>query len=175
VLYELLSKSYYIEEKALYPVDTFQLLARAHESSDPGRRHSESKLVFQSINRYSFSIDKDFYHAIINKQDLKDTLMYHGIQFIPFTTKEYADNYKESKSPTYIKVFQLQIGDTKYIDVDYANKLAKAKLKRDIVIPPVFILFFGVLLIEKINWTTIKIIAWAIAFSATVITLLILL
>ena len=180
-LYQLVAKTYYVDEAKLYKVDTFHLLNRAYEQSDnsgDGRRSSKRELVFQSTNRYSFAIDKNVFEAIIDKKKLEDTLMYHDLKFIVYTNKEYFDQYKKANKPTFIRVYQIQIGDTKYIDISKMNELSKGDVLRGAIISPVFIFFFGFLLYKENQsqnwWTKGRIIIWCIALILTTIGLLLL-
>lgn len=168
--YELFSKSYYVEETKLYKTDTFHLFTRAFESSDlGGRGSSKPKLVFESANKYSFVIDGNFYAAITDRKKLEDTLMYHDTKFTVFTDKKNYDEYKKSKKPIFIKVYQIQIGDTKYIDIQKLNKISKENLLGGVVIPLIIIMFVLFLVGKKIEWyTSLKIILWGIALILTI-------
>lgn len=175
-VYQLLSKSYYIEEAKLYKVDTFHLLNKAYKESDyDGRFHSQPKLVFESINRYPFAIDRNIFRAITNEKKLKDTLMYFGIKFVVYTNKEYFDKYKIAKRPIFIRAYQIQIGDTKYIDISKMNKLSRGDILRNVIVLPAFILFFVFLISKNIDWwTKQRVVIWCITFLATIIGLLLL-
>lgn len=173
-LYQLLSKSYYIEEANLYQVDTFRLLNRAYEESDfNGRYYRRRKLVFESLNGYSFTIDKNFFRAISDKKKLEDTLMYSGLKFTVYSDKEYYDKYKVNKRPIFIKVYQIQIGDRKYVDISKMNKLSKGDSLREVIVWPAFILLFGFLISKNIGWwTKRRVIIWCVIFLTTMIGLL---
>lgn len=174
-LYQLVAKTYYVDESKLHKVDTFHLLNRAYQESDyhDGRRQYP-KLVFQSTNGYSFAIDKDIFQAINDKKRLEDTLIYHDLKFTVFTDEEYFHKYQKYNHPIFIRVYQIQIGDTKYIDIQKMNEIAKGNIKRDVLIPPAFIIFFGLLLYKENWWTKRGIIIWSIAFILTTIGLLLL-
>ena len=150
-LYQLLSKSYYVDQSRLYKIDTFHLLNRAYQQSDnSGGRSSNSKLIFESTNRYSFVIDKSFFYAITDRKKLEDTLMYHDLKFTVFSDKKTFDEYKDSKSPILIRVYQIQIGDTKYIDVSNINSIINGE-KIGLVIFPPAVIFVMFLLIKKFS------------------------
>lgn len=168
--YELFAKSYYVEETKLYKTDTFHLFTRAFRSSDlGGRGSSKPKLVFESINKYSFDISGNIYTAITDLEKLEDTLMFHDTKFIVFTDKENYDKYRKSKEPIFIKVYQIQIGDTKYIDIKKLNKISKENLLGGMVIPLIIIIFLLFIIGRKIEWyTTWKIILWGIALILTI-------
>jgi hypothetical protein len=179
--YHLVAKTYYVDESKLYKVDTFHLLDRAYEQSDNsggGRLSSKTKLVFESTNRYSFAIDDNIFQAIIDPKKLEDTLQYHDLKFTVYTTKGFFEKYKTTNSPIFIKVYQIQIGETKYIDISKLNKLSKGGALRGTIIPPVFIFFFGFLLYKTNQsqswWTKRRIIIWGITFILTLIGLLLL-
>lgn len=176
--YQFLSKSYYIDENNLYQVDTFYLYTRAFESSYGGGgklSSAKSKLTFEDFNRNSFTIAGNIFEAITDKQKLEDTLMYHDLKFTVFTDKENYDEYKRGKKPDFIKVYQIQIGDTKYIDIAKMNKISKGELMRGIILPPAFIFFMVILPFKEDNdWPKWKIVVWCIAFFLTTILLLML-
>ncbi len=117
--YELLTKSYYINESSLCRVDTFHLLSKAYDqpTTNSDWHSDESELVFKSTNGYSFAIDSGIYNAINDKEKLKDTLMYHDTKFTVFSDTASCREYRESKTPIFLRVYQLQIGSRKYIDV----------------------------------------------------------
>ena len=176
--YQLVAKTYYVDESKLYKVDTFHLLNRAYEQSDnygSGRRSSKPELIFESTNRYSFAIDKNIFQAIVDKEKLEDTLMYHDLKFTVYTDREYFDKFKKTNSPIFIRVYQIQIGNTKYIDISKMNKLSKGDTLRGVIIPPAFIFFFGFLIFKKPEWwTNRRIVIWCICFFVSIIGLLIL-
>ncbi|HEY2726534.1 MAG TPA: hypothetical protein VGI61_05145 [Parafilimonas sp.] len=91
-------------------------------------------MEFQSKNNYFFSIEANIFLSIINKQQLEDTLMYDDIAFIPYTNKKYFDKYKSVKYPIYIKVYQIQIGNTKYINIENVNCLNKNGLLLKVIL-----------------------------------------
>ena len=176
-LYQFVAKTYYVDESKLHKVDTFHLLNRAYQQSDyyGGKTsHSYPKLVFQSTSGYSFAIDKDIFQAINDKKKLEDTLMYHDLKFTVFTDKEYFDKYKKYNYPIFIRVYQIQIGDTKYIDIQKMNEITKGNIKRGVLIPPAFILFLGLFFYKTNWWTKQRIIIWCVAFILTIIGLLLL-
>jgi hypothetical protein len=134
-LYRLTSNAYYIDETKLYKLDTFHLLNRAYETSKSrGRGSSREQLKFQSKDGYSFSIEANVFLSVINKQQLNDTLMYDDIAFIPYTNKKYFDKYISIKYAIYIKVYQIQIGNTKYINIENVNSLNKRSLLIKIIL-----------------------------------------
>ena len=179
-LYQFVTKSYYVDETKLYQVDTFHLLNRGYIQTNPNgkTRYGSPELVFKSINGYSFAIKNDVFESIIDKQELQDTLMYNDLKFTVFSDKKTFQKYNESKKPIFIKLYQLQIGSKKYIDISKLNAISKGEMKRAVLIPPVFILFLAFLLFKQNAnenwWTKRKIIILCIAFIVTIISLLIL-
>lgn len=181
-LYQLVAKTYYVDESKLYKVDTFHLLNRAYEQSDnSGGRfsHSYLKLVFESTNGYSFAIDKHIFEAVNNIKESEDTMMYHDLKFTVFTDKKSFESYKKSTYPIFIRAYQIQIGDIKYVDIQKMNEITKGYIKRGVLIPPTFIFFFGFLLYKQNQnddwWTKRRIIIiWCVAFMLTTIGLLLL-
>lgn len=129
-LYQLVSKSYDLDESQLYKIDTFHLLDRAYIQPDNSEaaKTPGSQIVFQSTNRYGFSIGGYFYRSIKDRNKLLDTLMYHDTKFTVFSEKEVYEEYQRSKNPIFIPVYQIQIGETRYIDISKRNNWMKHKL-----------------------------------------------
>ena len=174
--YALLTKSYYVDESSLCFVDTFHLQSRAyHQSIGGGGRggSNESKLVFQSTNGYSFSIDKELYDAIKDEKKLEDTFMYHDTKFTVFSTAAFCKKYKESDKPIFIRVYQLRIGNENYIDVSKISEYAKWNNKKLLVLTMFFVPFFTLLLYkEQKNLrkkTKQQIIIWLICLPVTLL------
>lgn len=175
-IFHLFAKTYYFDESQLYKVDTFHLLGKAHQDSDNtgGRGPYKPKLVFKSTNGYSFSIDKNIYNAIVDREKLEDTLMYHDLKFTIYSSQEYFDIYQKTVKPIYIRVFQIQVGDTKYIDIARFNEIRKSGTLLGVFAPPLIILFIGFLIYKEIHrpgWcTTLRLIIWFFSFLfATII------
>jgi hypothetical protein len=177
-IYQLLSKSYYVDESKLYKVDTFHLYNRAYQQSDYGGgkfSHYYPKLVFESTNGYSFAIDKYIFEAVTDKKKLEDALMYDGLKFTAFTDKENFDKFRKYSYPVFIRVYQIQIGDTKYVDIQRMNEITKGNIKRGVIIPPAFILFLAFQVLKNPDWwTKQKVIIWCIVFFTTITGLLLL-
>ena len=153
--YQLFSKSYYVEEDHLHRVGTFQLLNRAHEQLEfYGRSNSyrHKKLVFQSKDYYSFAIDRHIFQAIIDEKELKDTLMYAGLPFTVYTDKESFDQYKKAMEPIYVRVFQIEIGGKKYIDISKMNDLSGRSILSGVIFWPAVIFSFWFALSNKISY-----------------------
>ena len=162
-VYKLVSKTYFIDENKLHKLDTFHLYNRAYITSDGAGRNDRRQLQiqFQSTNGYSFSISKNVYKAIINKQQLEkmlliddnnfvaNTTLYHDVTFIPYTTKEYFEQYKTTGYPVFIEVYQLQMDNKKYIDINTANGLEKAELKKQALRPAVIAVVISLVIIIK--------------------------
>ncbi|WP_153796267.1 hypothetical protein [Foetidibacter luteolus] len=178
--YQLIAGTYYVEETKLYKIDTFHLLGRAFEQSGNSGNvrytSSRPKLVFESVNRYSFVIDRNLFQAITDRKKLEDTLMYHGLKFTVYSDAEDFEEYKKSISPISIRVYQLQIGDMRYIDFTKFNMLTRRDAMKGAIIPPAFILFFGVFLYkqnkDKNYWNKRRILLWCLGFIVTIISLL---
>lgn len=174
-LYQFLSKSNDVEEDQLYRLGSFQLLNRAHKQSDrTGRYSSSHKLVFQSKNFYSFVIDENIFRATIHKKELIDTMMYAGLQFTVYTNKEYFDKYKSAKEPIYIRVFQIEIGDKKYIDIAELNRLSRSNTLMQLIFWPSAILSLWFALSNKIRMSTkqrivILCVAWLAIFIGLIL------
>jgi len=157
-LYSLINKAYFIDENKLYKLNTFHLYDRAYQTSYGGGkkygggRKYESQLQFQSTDGYSFAIQGNFFESVQNRKQLKDALLcddnafvpnttlHHDITFIPYTSKQYYEEYKSTPYPVFIKVYQIQIGDKKYIDINEANARNKSSLVRHTIVPVIFLL-----------------------------------
>jgi hypothetical protein len=145
-VYALIAKTYYVNEADLHRIDTFHLFGRAHEETKHvGKYSSKSYLAFESTNGYSFSIADNAFLAIKDKQKLEDTLMYHNIKFTVFSNRENYNNYRNNKKPMLLEVYQMQIGDTKYIDNSFLNKLLKGDKLLVVLCTPLAVIFLGVL------------------------------
>lgn len=169
-IFDLFSKSYYFDESQLYKIDTFHLSGRAHKDDDKtgSRGPYQPKLVFKSTNGYSFSIDKNIYKAIVNREKLEDTLLYHDLKFSIYSSREYFNKYHKTDKPIYIRVYQIQVGDTKYIDIARFNEIRKSGTLLGVFAPPLIILFIGFLIHKEMHrpgWcTTLRLIIWFFAF-----------
>lgn len=174
-LYQFLSKSYYVDEDQLHRVGTFQLLNRAHEQSEyNGRGTSKPMLIFQSKDYYSFAIDRHIFRAIINEKELKDTLMYAGVPFTVYTNEEYFNKYKNSKDPIYIRVYQIEIGGKKYIDISKMNHFTRRSILSEVIFWPFIILSFWFALSNNIRYSTnrkiiILCVAWVVIFTGVLL------
>ncbi len=176
-VYELIAKTYYVDEAGLYRIETFHLSGSAHEETkNAGRYSSKSYLAFESTNGYSFSIADNVFLAIKNKQKLEDTLSYHDIKFTVFSNRENYNNYRSHKEPIFLEVYQVQIGNTKYIDVSLLNKLLKGDRLLIMFYTPLTIIFFGVLLYKTGGnnpWTIRKVNLFAVCCFLVFILILI--
>ena len=175
-LYELLSKSYKVEENHLYRVGTFQLLNRAHEQPDGYGRGSagKTKLVFQSTNYYSFTIDKNTFPAITDVKKLKDTLMYAGLNVTVYTDTKNFERYQSAIEPTSLKVFQIEIGGKKYIDISKMNRRTRSRVLSELIFWPFIILSFWFALTNKISYSAkwkmiILCVAWVVIFTVVIL------
>ena len=175
-LYELLSKSYKVEENHLYRVGTFQLLNRAHQQSDRYGRGStgKKKLIFQSTNYYSFTIDKNTFPAITDVKKLKDTLMYAGLNVTVYTDTKNFERYQSAIEPTSLKVFQIEIGGKKYIDISKMNRRTRSRVLSELIFWPFIILSFWFALTNKIRYSSkwkmiILCIAWVMIFIVVIL------
>jgi hypothetical protein len=104
--------------------------------------------------------------------------MNDDLKFTVYTNKENFKKFKTYSYPIFIRIYQIQIGNTKYVDIKKMNEITKGSIKRDVLIPPAFIFFFAFLLYKQNQnddwWTKKRIIIWCIAFVLTVIGLLLL-
>lgn len=156
-VYRLASKAYIIDENKLCKLDTFRLYNRAYITSD-GRYRQKDKLRFYAINGYSFSIIGNVFESITNKQQLKNILLYdddnfmanttlnRDVAFIVYTKRKEFEKYNSTAYPTSIAVYQIQIGNTKYIDISKLNNLNQSSLKTN-VIPPAFLAAIVILIV----------------------------
>jgi hypothetical protein len=165
--YALFSKSYLVEESSLFKIDTFHLYTRAFTTSDGAGRNSKLKLTFESTNGYWFAIGGNFYEAIINRQKLEDTLMYHDLKFTIYSNKEVYRKYITSKVPIFVPVYQIQVGESEYINLAAMNIIARRKLLEGVIIPPAVVLFILFALYSKTSWTDRRRLLFAIVFILT--------
>ena len=175
-LYQLHSKSYYVEEENLYRVGTFQLLNRAHQQSDRYGRGSsgKNKLVFQSTNYYSFTIDKNTFPAITDVKKLKDTMMYAGLNVTVYTDTKNFERYQSAKEPTSLKVFQIEIGGKKFIDISKMNRRTRSIVLSELIFWPFIFLSFWFALTNKIMYSAkwkmiILCVAWVVIFTVVIL------
>lgn len=166
-LYSLVSKTYIIHRADIYEIDTFKMQGRAFEYG--GGKNSSPRFEFTSRNGYSFTIGHSIFHAIVDKPNLKDTLMYHECQFKIFSDKKTYEKYKKSTKPFHINVLQIKFGDKKYIDIDKANQIEKRTLTRQAVVGVIFLFFIILALFKYDGLTDGEKSAWGVVFLATML------
>jgi hypothetical protein len=171
-VYSLISRNYIIYESDIYEIGTFKIQGRAYEYGSG--KNSTPRFEFNSIDGYSFTIGHSVFQAIIDKAELRDTLMYHESQFKVYSDKKTYENYTKSATPIYIEVLQIQYGEKKYIDINKANQIEKRALIRQAV-GGLVLLFFIILALFKYDEFTENKKALAGAIFLTVMILILLL
>ncbi len=130
--YKLTTGGYILSDSQIYMIDTFRLQGKAFYNS--GQKYHTPSYEFSSTNGNSFSIDENTYKAIIDKKQLSDTLSYHDLTFIAYSDKQTAEIYLQKKSPIFINILQIKVGDTKYISIEKRNKEYKSMLTRKLLL-----------------------------------------
>jgi len=166
-LYSLASNNYVIHSVDVYEIDNFKMQERAYEYG--GGKNSSPRFEFVSRNGYSFTIDRSIFQAIVDKPELKDTLMYHDAQFKIYSDKKTYEEYKKSTKPFHINVLQIQFGDKKYIDIEKANKIEKKTLTRQSVVGAIFMFFIMLAIFKYDGLTENEQTIWGVIFLATMI------
>jgi hypothetical protein len=139
--YQLLFKTYRVNDSEIYIVDTFKLQTKAYYNVG-GKYHSPT-YDFKSTNGYSFFVDEKVFQGISDKKAFYDTFLYHGLKFIAYSDKETAKKYSESVNPIFIKIFQIQVGEKKFIKTEQFNNAYRNKLLRKILIATfIFIILY---------------------------------
>lgn len=181
-LIPLLTKSYYVSPDSIVKIDTFYLQGRYQSIGRSNRWHYDEYLSLRTKNDYKLYTEELQKSGISDIQKLKDTLMYDNLKFIAYSTKKYLKKYIEEKEPFDMPIYQIQIGDTKYIDIKERNKTQRSK-------NIVWLLFFSFLDLnvlflilannnEKLNSLLssysmkIKVIVWCVFFFIVSIALL---
>lgn len=131
-VYQLVSKKYMVRETDIYMVDSFRLQGKAFYNS--GGKGRSPFYDFVSTNGYSFTVDDFVYDAIINKNEFRDTFSYHNLKFIAYSDQETVTLYKKSKTPIFIDLLQVQVGDKKYISVDGMNEGFRHKFISNLIV-----------------------------------------
>lgn len=150
--YKLTTGSYILSDSEIYMIDTFHLQGKAFYNS--GRKYHTPNYDFSSTNGYNFSIDENTYKGIIDKKQIADKLSHHDLMFIAYSDKQTSEIYLKSKSPIFVNILQIKIGDTKYISLEKRNNEYKGMLTRKLLLTS--FLFSFVLFVY---WRTGKIFA----------------
>jgi hypothetical protein len=138
-IYQLASKDYLVTEADIYRVDSFRLQGIAFYNS--GGKGKSPYYDFTSTNGYSFTIDNFVFDGIINKKEFRDTFCYHNLKFIAYSDQKTAALYRKSKTPIFIDLLQVQVGDKKYISVENINESHRNKFISNLVVG-IFLLAF---------------------------------
>ncbi len=123
---QLLLGSYLKKEKQLFRLEAITLLAKAYTSS--GGRHGGKSLHFEDTNRYRYLVDNVVYNSILKRDFLRDTLEYHGTKLTVYTDKNGYEAYLKKLKNKNVDVYQLEVGNMQYIDLEKANHLRKRGL-----------------------------------------------
>lgn len=131
-VYHLASKDYIVKEADIHRVDSFRLQGKAFYNS--GGKSNSPYYDFTSTNGYSFTIDNFVYDGIINKSEFRDTFYYHNLKFIAYSDQKTAALYRKSKTPIFIDLLQVQVGDKKYISVEGINESYRHKFISNLIV-----------------------------------------
>lgn len=138
-VYDLATDNYTVRESDLYRIDSFRMQDRVYAAG--GGKSGSRMYYFSSQNGYSFVIEGAAYKGIIDRAELYDTLLYHGMTFTVFSDLDTYNTYKNEKTPFGIIVLQIQIGNKKYIDLAKANGERKKKMVLHLMWIPLLCLF----------------------------------
>jgi hypothetical protein len=122
----LFTKSYIIKEKDLIKLGTFSVGSRAY-FHEGGPRSGSSFIEINAVGNQSFHLGHEQLRSVTDQQQLKDTLLYANTNFVVYTDKEGQERYLTSNRPV-ISIYQLEIGNKKYVDLDKANKMTRTSL-----------------------------------------------
>ncbi len=111
LLMEIKTKSYFINRTELYKLDPVKLLSKAYDVGGP---KSGTSYIFDDETFKTFVIAG---MADISSE-LREKLKFSETVMTVYTDKEGYENYFKKDSKNEIKVFELIIGNKRYIDAD---------------------------------------------------------
>jgi hypothetical protein len=112
------SKSYILRQTDFFGIDSVKMLAKAFLIGNSSGRSIE----FEDENRKTFSISDSRYDALSKTSNLYDTLQYSALVMKVFTNKEGYDRYFNESNSDKIEVYDIQIGETSYINLAEVNR-----------------------------------------------------
>jgi hypothetical protein len=138
-IFKLITGSYNINKSDLYQLDTLELQSQAYEYAGK----SGTRIEFEDTSGFHFEIGTFSVNSILDYKHLSDTFRYDGVNFIPFTDKDGLATYKQKLKRKTIAVYQIQIGEKQFIDLDKTNHLIKkALLVRTVLFAAVYVIGF---------------------------------
>jgi hypothetical protein len=108
--------SYAVNKKDIFKIDSVRMLSRAFLLTGKNNRGIE----FEDEKRKTFIISGTRYDVISEK--LYDTLQYSDLVMSVFTDKTGAEKYRNKDNNDKIEVYNIQIGETSFIDLNRINK-----------------------------------------------------
>lgn len=108
--------SYAVNKKDIFKIDSVRMLSRAFFLIGKNNRGIE----FEDEKRKTFIISGTRYD--VRSEKLYDTLQYSDLVISVFTDKTGVENYRNKDSNDKIEVYNIQIGETSFIDLNRINK-----------------------------------------------------
>lgn len=143
-IYNLLphfTKSHLVNEKNLIKLGTFYLQGKAYAYKG-SPKSGPSFVEFESKSGQKFHLSAEQLQAVIDLKELTDTLMYDNLNFIAYSNKEGHETYLSGSNKVII-IYQLEIGNKKYIDINNLNTVAKSTLiKKSVFWGALYIMLF---------------------------------
>lgn len=123
------SGSYSVNKNDLFKIDSVRMLSRAFMLTGKNSRGIE----FEDEKRKTFIITGSRYDAITDESKLYDTLQYSALIMTVFTNKTGLDNYCSKDNTDKIEVYNIQVGETYFINLNNINKNEHDNRKSTIV------------------------------------------
>lgn len=82
---------------------------------------SSKSIEFEDENRKTFSISGPRHSTLAKKSGLYDTLQYSNLVMSVFTSREGYNKYNDKSNDDKIEVYDIQIGETSFINLDEVN------------------------------------------------------
>lgn len=121
--------SYAVNKNDIFKIDSVKMLTRAFMLTGKNSKGIE----FEDENRKTFIIDGARYDAIPDKFKLYDTLQYSDLVMSVFTDKTGLGNYRNKDNTDKIEVYNIEIGETSFINLNRINKKEHANRKSTII------------------------------------------
>lgn len=149
----LISKSYILTKPDVFSIDSVQMLSRAFKVSNGTKTPSHS-IEFQDEKYKTFSIDGIYYDAIVDREELYDTLQYSELVMQIFTDKNGYRNYFEKRNNDKIKVYGIKVGNKSYMSLDNINKKERGRRISILIYFSVAYCIFLLIHLERVLRTT---------------------
>lgn len=119
--------SYAVNKKDIFKIDSVRMLSRAFLLTGKNSRGIE----FEDEKRKTFIISGTRYGVMPDK--LYDTLQYSDLVMSVFTDRTGFENYHNKDNADKIEVYNIQIGETLFIDLNRINKQEEDKRRSTII------------------------------------------